>query len=152
MSMLTEICQELRNWFDRDQAKYFGSFKIENGEISSDDWTLDIIDGQCFRIIGSALNDGVYRKGIDALQDESFSGVVWAMAVPPSVIALSEEIEAWQEKYGGVDSAAMSPFNSESFGGYSYSKSGGGAASGGTGSAGTWKSAFADRLDRWRKI
>ena len=66
MSMLTEICQELRNWFDRDQAKYFGSFKIENGEISSDDWTLDIIDGQCFRIIGSALNDGVYRKGIDS--------------------------------------------------------------------------------------
>lgn len=152
MSMLTEICQELRNWFDRDQPKYHGSFEIVNNELRSLDWTLNIVDGQCFRIIGSALNDGVYRKGVDALQDESFSGVVWAMAVPPSVIALSEEIEAWQEKYGGVDSAAMSPFNSESFGGYSYSKSGGGAASSGTGSSGTWKSAFADRLNRWRKI
>lgn len=152
MSMLTEICQELRNWFDREQPKYFGSFEIVDGELHSLDWTLDIVDGQCFRIIGSALNDGVYRKGIDALQNESFSGGVWAMAVPPSVIALSEEIEAWQEKYGGVDSAAMSPFNSESFGGYSYSKSGGGAASGSTGSSGTWKSAFADSLNRWRKI
>ena len=152
MPMMTEICQELRNWFDRDQKKYHGRFVISGGILTSPDWTIDIIDGQCFRIIGSALNDGVYRKGIDALQDESFSGSVWAMAVPPAVVALAEEIEAWQNKYGTIDSAAMSPFNSESFGGYSYSKSTGSGYSSGSGGNPGWETVFADRLNRWRKI
>lgn len=153
MSMLTEMCQELRNWFDRDLTKWHGTFIIENGVLTSPDWTISILDDQYFRIIGSVFNDGVHKKGDpnDALRDEEFYGSVWAMAVPPAVIALSEEINAWKDKYSGVDSAAMSPFTSESFGGYSYSKSGGGAASG-SGSSGTWKSVFADSLNRWRKI
>ena len=29
--MLTELCQELRNWFDRE--RYYGTFTIENGNI-----------------------------------------------------------------------------------------------------------------------
>ena len=75
------------------------------------------------------------------------------MAVPPSVIALSAEIEAWQEKYGGVDSTAMSPYTSESFGGYSYSKSRGGSGNGSSDSgSGTWQSVYANRLNKWRKI
>ena len=88
----------------------------------------------------------------DELHDENFSGAVWAMAVPPTAIALSEEIEAWQAKYGSVDSAAMSPFNSESFGGYSYTKSTGGSYSSGSGGNPSWQSVFADKLNRWRKI
>lgn len=117
---------------------------------------MNILDDQYFRIMGSVFNDGVHQKGLgsDALHDETFYGSVWAMAVPPSVIALAEEIEKWQEKYGSVDSASMSPFNSESFGGYSYSKSTGGGSYYGDGASGGngWKSAFADRLNRWRKI
>ena len=58
----------------------------------------------------------------------------------------------WSDKYLGVDSAAMSPFNSESFGGYSYSKSGGSSSSGNVDLSGTWQGAFADRLNNWRKI
>ena len=149
--MLTDLCQELRNWFDRNQPKWFGEFKIENGAlILREDMSLK--NGQYFRIVGSALNDGVYQYGADALVDETFTGSIWAMAVPPSVIALSEQIDAWNAKYGTVDSQAMSPYNSESFGGYSYSKSGGGSGSGSSSPTATWQSMFASALNRWRKI
>ena len=48
---------------------------------------------------------------------------------------------------------AMSPFTSESFAGYSYSKggAGGSGSSGGSGATG-WKAAFASRLNAWRKL
>lgn len=150
--MLTEICQYLKNWFDRDQSKFYGKFIISNGEIESyNDGDMGMIEGQYFRIIGSLLNDGVYQYPSTELQDETFEGAVWSMAIPPTVLALSEDIEAWQAKYGGIDSTAMSPYQSESFGGYSYSKSGGGASSG-SDSGGTWQDAFAKRLNPWRKI
>lgn len=150
MFSLTELCQELRNWFDRNMPKYFGDFKIEDGNISCAG--LDLKNGQYFRIVGSVFNDGVHRFGTYELVDEDFSGAVWAMAIPPDVIALAEDIGAWMEKYGGIDSQAMSPYNSESFSGYSYSKSSGGSGTGGSGGNASWKSAFADRLNRWRKI
>ena len=158
--MLTELCQELKNWFDVE--RHFGTFSVEDGEL-----VLPFLqDGQYFRIAGSVFNDGVYKYEPDltpteehpethrpVLHDEVFDGAVWAMAVPPAVIALAEEIGAWQEKYGGVDSAAMSPFASESFGGYSYSKgSRSGSGSAESGNSGSWQGAFADRLNRWRKI
>ena len=165
--MIEEICRELNNWFDtnpNDGSKnhYFGTFVIEDGTIDLSE--TDIQPNQYFRIIGSVFNDGVYKYEPEVeptkehpethrpvLTDETFSGAVWAMNVPPSFIALTAEIEAWQAKYGGVDSTAMSPFNSESFGGYSYSKSGGGSGGAGANS-GTWQGAFASRLSKWRKI
>jgi len=147
--MLTELCQELRNWFDRE--RYFGEFEISGGVITAP----FLVPGQYFRIVGSIFNDGVHQYGeaTDVLIDETFDGAVWALAIPKPVINLAAEIAEWQKKYGGADSAAMSPYNSESFGGYSYSKSGGGAAS--SGSAGTptgWKAVYASSLNRWRKL
>lgn len=150
--MLTEICQYLKNWFDRDQAKYYGNFTISDGNISFADKEMDLIDGQYIRIIGSLLNDGVHLYPDTDMKDEQFKGAVWSMAVPPDFISMANEISAWQEKYGSIDSVAMSPYNSESFGGYSYSKSGGGSSEGGGSDAGTWKGAFASRLNPWRKI
>jgi len=149
--MLTELCQELRNWFTKDENKHFGTFTIEGGQLTDISF---LQDGQYFRIIGSIFNDGVHQMPADDLQDESFNGAIWAMAIPPVVVALSDKIDEWTDKYGGVDSASMSPFQSESFGGYSYSKgSGTGSSSAGGGSsAPTWKSVFADELNRWRKI
>lgn len=146
--VLAELCKELNNWdFQKRAKKKFGTFTIENGSID-----LDMVEnGQYFRIVGSLFNDGVYKYPADGLKDETFKGAVWAMAIPDEVIALAEEIEEWTRKYGGVDSVNMSPYNSESFGGYSYTKSGGGASSG-TGSYGTWQSTFASRLNKWRKI
>ena len=149
--MLTLICQYLHNWFNRkpdgtDYPKYYGTFTIRDGSLITD----QIKDGQYFRIMGSLMNDGVHLS-TDVLTDEEFEGAVWSLGIPPAIVQLATEIEAWQAKYGGVDSAMMSPFQSESFGGYSYSKSGGGASDGVSG-GGTWQAAFANRLDPWRKI
>ncbi len=154
--ILTEICQELRNWFDRDQSKYYGKITIRGGVLSMDDSSgFTLQDGQYYRIIGSLFNDGVHRFNdmTDWLTDENtFEGAIWSMAIPPAVVSLSEDVEAWQAKYGSIDSHAMSPFNSESFGGYSYSKSGGGSGSSSNNGAGTWQGVFAKRLNLWRKI
>lgn len=141
--MLTELCQELRNWFCRE--KYFGTFTIEDGAIAVPDGSLQ--DGQFFRVIGSVFNDGVHQYGVDELTDEAFKGAIWAMAVPPAVIDLSERIKEWTTKYGD---SVSSPYSSESFGGYSYQKAGSGQGSANSGP--TWQSTFAGELNRWRKI
>lgn len=142
--MLEQVLAHLKNWFLLPDGVHPGTYTIENGGI-----TLPFLQaGQYFRILGSVFNDGLYRYGDDmpALQDETFSGAVWALAVPKAVLDLSEEISAWQEKYGNT---ADSPYTSESFGGYSYTKAGG-AGDGMT--AGGWQGVFQSRLDRWRKL
>lgn len=144
--MLTELCQELRNWFERE--KHTGTFTIQDGNIAAD----FLVPGQYFRIIGSIFSDGVHQYPASDLLDETFEGAVWTLAIPPHIVGLSEEIDAWRAKYEAVDSAAMSPFSSESFGGYSYSKSGTGSASGGGTTGGSWQTAFASKLNAWRKI
>lgn len=142
--MLTELCQELHNWFDRE--RYTGTFTIEGGNITAD----FLREGQYFRIIGSIFSDGVHQYPADDLPDETFEGAVWALAIPAPVIKLATEIAAWQAKYEGINSPAMSPYNSESFGGYSYAKSGAGAASA-SGATG-WRGVFRSQLNRWRKL
>ena len=144
--MLTELCQELRNWFVL--RKYTGTFKIENGNITAD----FLENGQYFRIIGSIFSDGVHKYPATDLTDETFDGAAWALAIPADVIKLSTEIQAWRDKYEIADSAAMSPFASESFGGYSYSKSAGGNSSSGASAAPGWQSVFRTRLNMWRKL
>lgn len=142
--MLTDLCQELRNWFER--KKFFGTFTIESGQINLPDGSLQ--SGQYFRIVGSVFNDGVHQYQVNDLIDEEFEGAIWAMAVPPAVIDLSERITEWETKYGD---SVSSPYSSESFGGYSYQK-----ASSGQGNAvsdnPTWRSTFASELNKWRKI
>lgn len=138
--MIQQILEYINNWFEQDMV--FGEFKIENGSIDAD----FLQDGQYFRICDSVFNDGVYQYPTNGLKDETFDGVIWALAVPPSVIALSAEIDSWLEKYGDN---VNSPYQSESFGGYSYSKASGAGTGSGTAS---WKDVFRSRLNRWRKI
>lgn len=144
--MLSSLCKELNNWFDTH--RYFGAFTISDGALEQD---LGLQEGQYFRIVGSTFNDGVYQYPAEDLKEEQFEGAIWAMAIPAEVIALAAKIEEWQAKYGGVDSENMSPYNSESFGGYSYSK-GGGGSSDGSSAAGTWQGAFASELKKYRKV
>jgi hypothetical protein len=140
--MLTEVCQYLHNWFER--AKYISRITIADNEITTaNDGRITIAEGQYFRIIGSALNDGVHQYPCE-LRAESFDGAVWLMGVPADFVGLVNEIADWMEKYGD---AVNSPFTSESFGGYSYSK---GSTAGSNGA--TWQSVFASRLNAWRKI
>lgn len=150
--MLTEICQYLKNWFNRkpdgtDYPKYTGDFVIADGEINID----ELAEGQYFRIIGSLFNDGVHQYGTGELRDEEFEGEVWSMGVPPEVVALANDINSWTQKYGDVDSVAMSPYQSESFDGYSYTKQQGYASTGG-GMLTSWNAVFSSRLAPWRKL
>lgn len=151
--MLTEICQYLRNWFERD--KWYDAFKVTDGVLTyADGVALPLLDGQYYRIIGSVFSDGVHKWGDeeDVLTDEpEFSGAVWPMRVPPDVAALAADIAAWSE---ANRAAINSPYQSESFGGYSYSlrsASGASGADGGNGAV-TWQAQFAARLGPWRKI
>ena len=141
--MLTELCQEVRNWFVRDV--HSGTFEIEGGTITAD----FLVPGQYYRIVGSIFNDGVHQFGNEPLKDEEFDGAVWAMAIPEPVVELSNEIDEWRKKYEAPDGQAMSPYMQESFDGYSYNK---GSASSGNSSFSGWKTAFASRLNMWRKI
>lgn len=147
--MLTEICQEIRNWFDRGRDKWIGAITISDGNLSFGEREIELLEGQHFRIIGSLLNDGVHRYPSDKLVDEEFEGAVWSMGIPPSFVELAEKIAQWKE-----DNQAIidSPYNSESFGGYSYSKSGSGSGSSSSGNPADWRSHFADDLNRWRKL
>lgn len=143
---LTELCKELNNWFD--YKKIFGTFTIENGVLTDD---LGLLDNQYYRIVGSIFNDGVHKFGdeTDTLDDEVFEGAVWAMAIPPTVIALLDSINNWETNYGD---SVKSPYTSESFGGYSYSKNSGTSSNGAGNSSDGVLAAFASELNRWRKV
>ncbi len=145
---LDVLCAELKNYFIKDRsAIHLGDFEVKDGMVSP----LDFLkQGQYFRIVGSDLNDGVYLYNGESmdLKDEVFNGALWAMSVPPIVIALSAEIDDWRAKNEALDSENMSPYTSESFDGYSYSK--GGNSKGGT--ATSWQSQFADRLKPYRRL
>lgn len=146
--MLSELCQELRNWFDRDQPHLYGAFEISNGRIADRDFNELIKPNQYFKIAGSVFNDGVWKNDENLeLTDELFLGQVTLMAIPQAVLDLNAEIDDWITKYGD---SASSPYQSESFGGYSYSKASGGNGSSGSGAS--WQSCFANRLNKWRKI
>ena len=139
--MLEQVLMKIRNWFTVDGGIYSGTFTIKDGGI-----TLPFLaNGQYFRICGSVFNDGLHQYPEDDLTDETFNGTIWALAIPKAVIELADEIQKWQEKNG---EAASGIYQSESFGGYSYSK----ATDAETGCAVTWQSAFKKQLSAWRKI
>lgn len=139
--MLEKILMHLNNWFLVPGGIHEGAYEVKNGGIA-----LPFLqNGQYFRICGSVFNDGLHQYPEYRMKDETFNGVVWALAVPPGIIDLATEIEEWETKNGD---ASVSPYQSESFGGYSYSK----ATDSESGGAVTWQSAFRSRLNRWRKI
>ena len=139
--MLEQVLMNIRRWFPVEGGIHSGTFTIKDGGI-----TLPFLaDGQYFRICGSVFNDGLHQYNVLDLVDETFTGTIWALAIPKAVIELADEIQKWQEKNG---EASVSPYQSESFGGYSYSKS----TDAETGGALTWRSAFKQQLSAWRKI
>ena len=138
--MLYELLTELRNWFCGESDRHTGEYEISGGVLSPNDFLLP---GQYYRIIGSVYNDGVYQFGADFLTDETFTGAVWALKIPPAVIALANEIEA----YNDGDAAKVSPYTSESFGGYSYTR-----ATDANGAPIGWQEVFRSQMRKWRKL
>ena len=138
--MLEVVLAYLNNWFIVELCK--DTFEIKGGVIASELPEGFLQDGQYFRIIGSVFNDGLQKfDHAHNLTDEMFTGTVYSLAVPVALLDLVREIEQWCEKH---NEQTQSPYKSESFGGYAYSKEDGAAA--------TWQGVFAKPLNRWRKI
>ena len=141
--MLESVLMHLKNWFVVPCGVHEGMYTIENSTLE-----LPFLqNGQYYRICGSVFNDGLHKYGdeSDILQNETFSGTVWALAIPKAVVELSEKIAEWQNKNGTV---AESPYSSESFGGYSYSI----ATDSQTGNRATWETVFRSQLNPYRQI
>lgn len=156
--MLSELCRELNNYFCRDDAdKITGTFAVVDGELMP---PVYFLDGQYYRIVGSVFNDGVHNYRTEptpedeTLKDEpEFDGQVWKMRVPQEVLNLAERISEWRTKNEAADSPNMSPYQSESFGIYSYSKGSSGQSKSGAGStAVSWQSQFASELNKYRRV
>ncbi len=136
--MLESVLTHIKNWFLVDVHER--TYTIKNKALD-----LPFLqNGQYYRICGSVCNDGLHKYGESDLQDETFTGAVWALAIPKAVVELAAEIKEWQTKNG---EAAQSPYSSESFGGYSYTK----ATDSTTGGSVTWQAAFRGQLNPWRK-
>ena len=155
MVNLTEYCAYCRNYFAPKSKrkdgnyKHSGTFAISGGTIEPLDFLLE---GQYFRIVGSVLNDGVYCNKADDLSnliDETFDGEIWEMAVPKDFITQCETVDEWRKLNEAADSTNMSPFTSESFGGYSYTKGGSNTDSG---TSATWQAVFARPFSAWTRI
>lgn len=146
--MLTEVCGYLNNYFD--VKRYFGFIEIRGGAVYCDGNQIPIAAGQYFALFRKNFVLGVYKYGEDTLIDKEFDGAVWMMDLPQAFMSLVDEIAAWQSKYGGIDSAAMSPFNSESFGGYSYTKSS--STDNNKKGVMTWQDTYRSRLAQYKKV
>ena len=137
--MLDEILCHLRNYFVTTAER--GTYEIKDGMITP---PPNLGEGQYFRIVGSLLNDGVY-KSAGELSDEIFTGEIWLLAIPRSLILLAEEIKA----YNDSDMSKPSPYVSENyFGQYDYKR----AEDERGVPISDWRAVFSKKLNRWRKI
>ncbi len=148
MVTIGQLCKELNNYFYRE--RFEGRYVVENGVINLSELESNgsIQINQYFMINGSVFNDGVYQYPTTNLEDETFNGVIRTMAVPKDVRDLLSEINTWITKYSD-DKNIDSPYDSESFQGYSYTK--GNNNSDGTDN-GSWQQHFMNRMNKWRKI
>jgi hypothetical protein len=163
--MLLDMMRECRNFFEyRMKDSYYdkkgnlvsyitefeGDYTIATGVLSTLDTSIKT--GQYIAIYGSVLNDGIWKVGASGAitsditgvtaQDETFHATVYPLKVPPDFVLLATEIAAWRTAM-----KESSPYASESFLGYSYSKAqrqGGGNI--------TWQQQYADRLAPYRRM
>ena len=139
---IKEICDYIHNYFEKDVLS--GEFTIADGVLIG----VDILENQYFMVKGSIFNDGIYKAPVANLSNETFKGTITLMAVPKDVLDVLKDATEWEEKNANV---LQSPFQSESFGGYSYSKGTSNKKDGSTG-AYTWRDVFGNRLNAYRKI
>jgi len=152
--LLEQVLYHIHNWFERERTDVVDC-EIENGSLPAS-ITSSMMVNQWYRIEGSYLNDGLHKHPADDLTDETFSGTITKIAIPRPLLYIVQEIEDWLEL--GKDArekALASPYQSESFDGYSYSLRGdltANSASGGSTGLSGWQAEFASRLNPWRKM
>lgn len=147
--MLEELMRYVNNRFDRDSrgVPYGGAsgrFAVEGGTLEVD----GLKDGQYYWVEGSTLNDGLHLHPDAGMRDEEFDGRVVFLVVPRSFEDLGAEVAEWCARNAD---AIGGPYQSESFGGYSYSLKGGGSQ-GNEAPAAAWQAQFGARLRPYRKL
>lgn len=144
--MLTEICQYLHNYFDYE--RHYGDISIIGQSVFCDGKEIEIESGQYFALFRNKIPLGVFQKS--ELTDKSFTGSVWLMDVPKAITDANTWAEQWKAKNMAAGSEANSVFQSESFGGYSYSK--GNNSKGKVGASIFDNAQFAAMLAPYRKL
>lgn len=147
---LEDILYHIHNWFERSVIGAKGCV-IESGELPAS-ISAQISEGQWYRIEGSMLNDGLHRHPDLSLVDETFDGKVSLLAIPKPLIRLAQRVQDYIDQTAeGNEKARRSPYQSESFGGYSYSLKSGSGSNSASGGLSGWQSEFAGELNAWRK-
>ena len=152
--LLEEVLWHIHNWFERDSIAA-SSCTIDDGQLPTS-ITSNLVEGQWYRVEGSILNDGLHLHPDTNLQDETFDGTITPLVIPKPLLRIVNEIQEWVELTQEARNKALaSPYQSESFDGYSYSIRGdltSNSASGGPTGLSGWQAVFATRLNPWRKI
>ena len=147
--MLEQILWHIHNRFEHDVHEV-RKCEISGGQLPV---SVDIPDGAWFWVEGSLFNDGLHQNPATDLVDETFDGTICTCAIPKALVELAGEIAQWVADYGvGASKALRSPYNSESFGGYTYTTKSGSTAQGGSDGLTGWQLEFASRLNPWRKM
>lgn len=132
---LFELLVYLRNFFPGRKWE-FSDYAISGGEIVLGGLWV----GDYYLIEGSQRNDGVHVYGDHDLLPEVFSGSVTELKIDNQLLKKWERINRWCSEN---EKLIRSPYQSESFGGYSYTKNA---------VTTDWKSVFANDLRPWRKL
>ncbi len=146
---MEEAMRYVNNRFDRRAdgsavGSASGAFTVSGGTLAID----GLASGQYFWLEGSALNDGLHAYPDTQMADESFEGTVVFLAVPRAFSSICAEIAQWNEDNAD---AVSGPYQSESFGGYSYTMAGT-SSNGNETPAAAWQSHFGARLRPYRKL
>ena len=120
--------KSINNFFEDENGYNYGTWEIKDGLI-----TLPFL-----------LNNQYKYDANLELVDETFNGTIVALKPPKAFIDLVTEITAYQYDFG----SKVTPYTSESFLNYSYTKATG---TDGTGQI-TWMDAYRKRLNQWRKL
>lgn len=144
MRTVADVMRHVNNFFETGYRAT--TYSISGGILSPNDV---LRPGMWIYISGSFFWDGVWKIGEgwklegapENAADDTFVGRVYFLAPPADFLALCDEIAEYNEKN------AVSPYQSESFGEYSYTR-----ATGKDGGVLGWQQAFADRLRPFRRM
>lgn len=144
MRTVADVMRHVNNFFETGYRAT--TYSISGGILSPNDV---LRPGMWIYISGSFFWDGVWKIGEgwrleDAPEnaaDDTFVGRVHFLAPPADFLALCDEIAEFNAKN------AVSPYQSESFGEYSYTR-----ATGKDGGVLGWQQAFSDRLRPFRRM
>ena len=151
VGILEQVLWHIHNWFEREQIPV-STCCIDDGSLPTS-ITDQMLDGQWYRIEGSCLNDGLHQHPAADLMDETFDGTISLLAIPRPLLRLAEQIQDYIDATSEANQKALSsPYQSESFDGYSYTLKSGSVADSGSGGLTGWQAAFASQLNPWRKM